>query len=136
VPLAIALADGLSLKVVGLGEHSRGYFTSLNVVKQRLRLASVSKALLDVCPEDGMSLERFMAFTVSADHARQEQVWAALKKWSSKEPYRIRHMLAERAARAPDGRAEFVGLDAYEAAPVSDQARPLFNLMPRVGRLP
>jgi hypothetical protein len=35
--------------------------------KQRLRLASVSKALLDVCPEDGMSLERFMAFTVSAD---------------------------------------------------------------------
>ncbi len=48
----------------------------MNVVKQRLRLASVSPALLDVYAEDGMSLEQLMAFTVSTDHARQEQVWA------------------------------------------------------------
>ena len=45
------------------------------VVKQRLRLASVSPKLLDVYAEDGMTLEQLMAFTVTADHARQEQVW-------------------------------------------------------------
>jgi ParB family chromosome partitioning protein len=45
------------------------------VVKQRLRLASVSPALLDIYAEDGMTLEQLMAFTVSPDHARQEQVW-------------------------------------------------------------
>jgi ParB family chromosome partitioning protein len=63
------------------------YFTSVNVVKQRLRLASVSPTLLDIYAEDGMSLEQLTAFTVSADHARQEQVWQAIAGSWSKEPY-------------------------------------------------
>jgi ParB family chromosome partitioning protein len=51
------------------------FFVDVKVVKQRLRLVSVSPALLDVYAEDGMTLEQLMAFTVSSDHARQEQVW-------------------------------------------------------------
>ena len=47
-------------------------------MKQRLRLASVSPKLLDIYAEDGMTLEQLMAFTVTADHARQEQVWEAI----------------------------------------------------------
>jgi ParB family chromosome partitioning protein len=35
------------------------------MVKQRLRLATVSPTLLDVYAEDGMTLEMLMAFTVS-----------------------------------------------------------------------
>ena len=92
------------------------YFTSVNVVKQRLRLASVSPALLDIYAEDGMSLEQLTAFTVSADHARQEQVWQAIAGSWSKEPYQIRRMLTEKTVRASDKRAVFVGLDVYEAA--------------------
>ena len=92
------------------------FFTSMNVVKQRLRLASVSPALLDVYAEDGMSLGQLMAFTVTADHARQEQVWQALANAWSQEPYQIRRMLTEKTVRASDRRAVFVGLDAYEAA--------------------
>jgi ParB family chromosome partitioning protein len=92
------------------------FFIGVNVVKQRLRLTTVSENLLDVYAEDGMSLEQLMAFTVSSDHARQEQVWAALEKSWSKEPYQIRRMLTEKAVRAADRRAVFVGLDAYEAA--------------------
>ena len=108
----------LALREKGLSEEdiAAAYFISVNVVKQRLRLASVSPALLDVYAEDGMSLEQLMAFTVSPDHARQEQVWAALEKSWSKEPYQIRRMLTEKTARASDKRAVFVGLDAYEAA--------------------
>src|SRR3546814_6422432 len=45
------------------------------VVKQRLRLASVSPKLHAVYAEDGMTLEKLIAFAVSEDHARQEQVW-------------------------------------------------------------
>src|SRR3546814_13266507 len=45
------------------------------VVRQRLRLASVSPRLQEVYAEDGMSLEQLMAFSVSEDHERQEQVW-------------------------------------------------------------
>lgn len=92
------------------------FFIGVNVVKQRLRLTTVSEKLLDIYAEDGMSLEQLMAFTVSSDHVRQEQVWTALEKSWSKEPYQIRRMLTEKAVRAADRRAVFVGLDAYEAA--------------------
>jgi len=43
------------------------FFVSVNVVKQRLRLAAVSPKLLDVYANDGMSLEQVMAFSVTAD---------------------------------------------------------------------
>jgi ParB family chromosome partitioning protein len=92
------------------------FFVQVQVVKQRLRLASVSPTLLDVYAEDGMTLEQLMAFTVSDDHARQEQVWETVRNSWSKEPHQIRRMLTETTARASDKRAVFVGLDAYETA--------------------
>lgn len=92
------------------------FFVSVNVVKQRLRLAAVSPKLLDVYADDGMSLEQLMAFSVTADHARQEQVWENVNKSGYDEPYQIRRVLTERAVQASDKRARFVGLAAYEAA--------------------
>src|SRR5579864_7277627 len=92
------------------------FFVSVNVVKQRLRLAAVSPKLLDVYADDGMSLEQLMAFSVTADHARQEQVWENVNKSGYDEPYQIRRLLTERAVRASDKRARFVGVEAYEAA--------------------
>jgi ParB family chromosome partitioning protein len=97
-------------------EIAAAFFIGVNIVKQRLRLTTVSEKLLDIYAEDGMSLDQLMAFSVSSDHARQEQVWTALEKSWSKEPYQIRRMLTEKAVRAADRRAVFVGLDAYEAA--------------------
>ena len=92
------------------------FFVGLNVVKQRLRLAAVSEKLLDVYAEDGISLDQLMAFTVTSDHGRQEQVWETLQRSYSHEPYQIRRMLTERTVRASDKRVLFVGLDAYEQA--------------------
>lgn len=92
------------------------FFVSVNVVKQRLRLAAVSNALLDLYAEDGITLEQLMAFTVTGDHARQEQVWEAIQRSYSKEPYQIRRMLTETTVRTSDKRAQFVGLDAYADA--------------------
>jgi ParB family transcriptional regulator, chromosome partitioning protein len=92
------------------------FFVGVNVVKQRLRLAAVSEKLLDVYAEDGISLDQLMAFTVTNDHARQEQAWETLQRSYSQEPYQIRHMLTERTVRASDKRVLFVGLDAYEQA--------------------
>lgn len=97
-------------------EIAAALFVPVQVVKQRLRLASASPALLDVYAEDGMTLDQLMAFTVSDDHARQEQVWDTIKDAWSKEPYQIRRMLTETTVRASDKRAVFVGVDAYEAA--------------------
>ncbi len=92
------------------------FFVGVNVVKQRLRLAAVSEKLLDVYAEDGMSLDQLMAFTVTSDHVRQEQIWETLQRSYSQEPYQIRRMLTERTVRASDKRVLFVGLDAYEQA--------------------
>ena len=63
-----------------------------------------------------MTLEQLMAFTVSGDHARQQQVWDAIKDAWSKEPYQIRRMLTETTVRAADKRAVFVGIETYEQA--------------------
>ncbi|RRY11310.1 ParB/RepB/Spo0J family partition protein [Brucella anthropi] len=97
-------------------EIAAAFFVPAQVVKQRLRLASASPTLLDVYADDGMTLEQLMAFTVSNDHARQEQVWDAIKDAWSKEPYQIRRMLTETTVRASDKRAVFVGVEAYKAA--------------------
>lgn len=92
------------------------FFVSATFVQQRLRLAKVSPTLLDVYEQDGMKLDQLMAFTVTDDHARQEQVWETLQNSWSKEPHQIRRMLTETAIRATDRRALFIGVDAYVAA--------------------
>ena len=97
-------------------EIAAAFFVPVNVVKQRLRLATVSPTLHDVYADDGMTLEQLMAFTVSEDHDRQAQVWDAIKDAWSKEPYQIRRMLTETTVRASDKRAVFLGIEAYEAA--------------------
>jgi ParB family chromosome partitioning protein len=107
-----------TLRDKGLSEEeiAARFFVSPTVVKQRLKLAAVSQKLLDVYAEDGMTLEQLMAFTVTNDQARQEQVWDQLARSYNKEPYYIRRQLTEGAVRAADKRAQFVGIDAYEAA--------------------
>jgi ParB family chromosome partitioning protein len=107
-----------TLRDKGLSEEdiAARFFVNGSIVKQRLRLAAVSEKLLDVYAEDGMTLEQLMAFTVTNDHARQEQVWESLSRSYNKEPYFIRRQLTEGAVRAADRRAQFVGIDAYETA--------------------
>ena len=107
-----------ALRDKGLGEEeiAARFFVAPSVVKQRLQLAAVSGKLLDVYAEDGMTLEQLMAFTVTNDHARQEQVWEGLSRSHNREAYFIRRQLTEGAVRAADRRAQFVGAEAYEAA--------------------
>ena len=108
----------LALREKGQSEEeiAAAFFVSVVVVKQRLRLASVSSRLLDVYAEDGMTLDQLMAFTVSGDRERQEQVWERLQTAYSKETYVIRRMLTEGAVRVSDKRARFIGLAVYEEA--------------------
>jgi len=55
-------------------EIAATFFVSVQVVKQRLKLAAVSPKLLEVYAEDGMTLDQLMAFTVNPNYERQEQV--------------------------------------------------------------
>jgi ParB family chromosome partitioning protein len=108
----------LALRERGQSEEeiAAAFFVSVAVVKQRLRLASLSPKLLELYAEDAMTLEQLMAFTVSGDHERQEQVWERLRSSYTREPYVIRRLLTEGAVRASDKRARFIDLEAYAAA--------------------
>lgn len=107
-----------TLREQGLGEEeiAARFFVSVATVRQRLRLASVSPRLLDVYAEDEMTLEQIMAFSITNDHVRQEQVWDTVSRSHSREPYYIRRLLTETAIRTNDRRALYVGIEAYEAA--------------------
>src|ERR1700732_4175670 len=107
-----------TLSDAGLSEEdiAARHFVSSAIVKQRLRLASVSPKLHEVYAEDGMTLEQLMAFFVTAGQERQEQVWDIVSRSQLDEPYQIRRMLTENTVRAADRRARYIGLDAYEQA--------------------
>jgi ParB family chromosome partitioning protein len=85
------------------------------VVKQRLKLAAVSPALIQLYRDGEMRLEELTAFTVTDDHAKQEQVWAELPTF-----HRTRHAILNALwhdqISIDDRRAVFIGIAAYEAA--------------------
>ncbi len=87
------------------------------VVRQRLKLAAAAPKLLDAYAADALNLEQLMAFCVSGDHARQEQVLEAIERREiSPNAWNIRRLLTEACVEASDPRVRFVGLDAYVAA--------------------
>lgn len=92
------------------------FFVTPAVVRQRLKLASVSPKLLDIYGADGMSLELLMAFTVSEDEERQIQVWEMIADAQDPSPTWVRRKLTENSIRVSDKRVRFVGLDAYVEA--------------------
>lgn len=107
-----------TLRDLGMSEQdiAARHFVVPAIVKQRLRLASVSPKLHEVYAEDGMTLEQLMAFSVSGDHIRQEQVWDNVSRSGYDEPYQIRRMLTENTVRGSDRRAQYVCIEAYERA--------------------
>ncbi|MBE1527921.1 ParB family chromosome partitioning protein [Sphingopyxis sp. OAS728] len=92
------------------------FMTTPAVVRQRLKLASVSPVLHDLYAEEEITLDQLMAFTVSDDHERQVQVWEMLAHSYNKSPSFIRQKLTENSVRAVDKRVRFVSVDAYLAA--------------------
>lgn len=99
----------------GLSEEdiAARFFVSVSTVRQRLRLASVSPTLLEIYGEDGITLEQLMAFSVTDNHARQEQVWEQVNQGHHVPAYHIRRLLTEDAISASDRRVRFIGIDAY-----------------------
>src|SRR3954452_21964582 len=54
-------------------DSAAAFFVSAQVVRQRLKLTSVSEKLLDLYAEDAISPEQLWAFTVTSDHTRQQR---------------------------------------------------------------
>jgi ParB family transcriptional regulator, chromosome partitioning protein len=84
------------------------------LVRQRLKLGAVSPVLMGLYRGDEMTLEQLMAFTITDDHARQQEVWQGLG-WD-KGADAIRRALTEGQVAASDRWARFVGTDDYTGA--------------------
>ena len=71
-------------------EIAAAFFVSTAEVRQRLRLAAASPKLLDAYAADEKTFDQLMAFTISANHERQEQVFDRIRKSRFIEPSAIR----------------------------------------------
>jgi ParB family chromosome partitioning protein len=99
----------------GPEEIAARFGCSPTVVRQRLKLASVSPRLIKTYRAGKMELDQLIAFTVSDDYAAQEAAWFKQPEWN-RDPARIRRALTGAHVEATDRRARFVGIDAYVAA--------------------
>ncbi|MGC4087287.1 MAG: ParB/RepB/Spo0J family partition protein [Polyangiaceae bacterium] len=88
---------------------------SETAVKQRLKLARVSPAVFQAYRDGELTLEQVQAFTVSDDHAAQDNVLENLSGYNAR-PDSIRNALTENDIRASDKRVRFVTVEAYEEA--------------------
>ena len=98
----------------GAEEIAARFGVTAHVVRQRMRLGAVSPKLMQVYRDGGLSLDQLMAFAITEDHDRQEQVFDNLSYY--REPWIIRRDLTKMNLEASDRRARFVGADAYAEA--------------------
>jgi ParB family transcriptional regulator, chromosome partitioning protein len=98
----------------GAEEIAARFGVSPGLVRQRLRLANLSPRLIDLYRAEDLGLDQLMAFAVTDDHARQEQVYEQLSY--NRSPAYIRAALTTAKVAASDRRANFIGVEVYEAA--------------------
>jgi ParB family chromosome partitioning protein len=100
----------------GLGAEEIGarFGVGANIVRQRLRLGAVTPVLMELYRAGELNLDQMMAFAVSEDHARQQQVLEQLG--AHRPPYLIRRAMTEAKVSAADRRAVFIGAEAYAEA--------------------
>jgi ParB family chromosome partitioning protein len=105
----------LAEKGSGPEEIAARFGCSPLIVRQRLKLASVSPRLIKTYRSGKMTLDQLMAFTVIDDHTAQEDAWFRQPEWN-RDPVTVRRVLTSAHVEACDRRARFVGIEAYAAA--------------------
>jgi len=98
----------------GAEEIAARFGVTPHVVRQRLRLGTISPKLMQVYRDGELTLEQLMAFAITADHSRQEVVFERLSY--NRDASTIRRLLTETHVPATDRRARFVGIEAYTEA--------------------
>jgi len=106
---------GLHVGGAGIEDIAARFGVSAHTVRQRLRLAVVSPALIQAYRDEALTLDHLTAFAVTEDQAAQERVFGQLQAWQRNSDT-IRRLLTHALVPATDRKAIFVGLDVYTAA--------------------
>ena len=104
--------DGMGL---GIEEIAARFGVTAHAVRQRLRLGTLSPAIMAAYREGKLTLDHVMAFTVTENRDAQERALAELPEWQLT-PHAIRRVLTQTSVPGHDPRVRLVGLDAYQAA--------------------
>lgn len=97
-------------------EIAKRFGITNDLVRRRLKLASVSPDLMRIFREGEMSLDCVMAFTLTDDHGRQVEAWEVVKQHYNPSPHSIRNQLTQKSYSGSSKLALFVGIDAYKHA--------------------
>jgi ParB family chromosome partitioning protein len=101
----------------GIEDVAAIFHVTPDVVRRRLKLASVSPRLLKACREGEASIEQLMALSVTDDHKAQERAFFNVQMDWQRDPKELRARLTEGdVCFANDGAARLVGIEAYRAA--------------------
>ena len=106
---------GLHQGGMGVEDIAARFGVSAHTVRQRLRLASVSPALIQAYRDEELTLDHLTAFGVTKDQEAQERVFGQLQTWQ-RNPDTVRRLLTHALIPATDRKALFVGMEAYTAA--------------------
>jgi ParB family chromosome partitioning protein len=99
---------GLHQGGIGIEDIAARFGVSAHTVRQRLRLASVSPALIQVYRDEDPTLDDLTAFAVTENQEAQERVFGQLQTWQ-RNPDTIRRLLTHALIPATDRKALFVG---------------------------
>ena len=94
---------------IGIEDIAARFGVSAHTVRQRLRMASISPALIQAYRNEELTLDHLTAFGVTEDQETQERVFGQLQTWQ-RNPDTIRRLLTNALIPATDRKALFVGL--------------------------
>ncbi|MFA1677219.1 ParB/RepB/Spo0J family partition protein [Rhizobium mongolense] len=98
-------------------EIANRFGVTLNFVDRRMKLARVSPVIIEAFRANKLTLECVQAFSITDDHARQNEVWEQYAGNSyAPYPQNIKAALTQRTYHGSSKLARFVGVDAYQAA--------------------
>ncbi len=107
--------QGLHGAGTGIEDIAARFGVSAHTVRQRLRLACLSPALIQAYRDETLTLDHLTAFAVTEDREAQERVFGQLQDWQ-RTPDTIRRLLTHTLIPTSDRKVIFAGLDAYTAA--------------------
>lgn len=99
-----------------VGDIAALFVVSEDLVKKRLKLGRVSPELMSAYREEKLSIDVLMAFTLSDDHKKQDEVYNLFKDSIRINPYDVRKALTVSALQSDHKLVKYIGIDAYKDA--------------------
>ena len=101
---------------LSIADIAARFGTNEKLVKQRLKLGKVSPVLMQAYKDEKVTLDILMAFTVTEDHAKQEEVLESVLQRAYVSAGNIKEELIGEAYCGSHKLAKFVGVEAYKKA--------------------